>query len=94
MKKPFITVALSIVLLTSAVIAKTIVSGKVSTYGNSLGKMEKETDDLKTQNMVIREELLSLTSLNHVASAAAELGFAESKTQLVFSKSLPLALKR
>ncbi len=94
MKKPFIIITLSVILFVSMVVAKTIVSGKVSTYGTSLGKIEKETEDYKTQNLIIREELLAATSLNHIASAAAELGFMGSKTQLVFSKKVPLAVKR
>lgn len=91
MKKPFLIILLSAFILTGSILVKAVVSGMVSTYGTDLGALEKEAQEYKVQNMTMRQELLTLTSLNNIASAAAELGFAETKSQIVLSKSLPLA---
>lgn len=91
MKRPVLLVALSVLIFLSALAVKIIISGRASTYGDWLGKIEEETEKYKTENMIIKEELLTLTSLEQIASKAAELGFAETKSQIVFSKSLPLA---
>lgn len=81
-------------MLILSITTKTVVSAKISTYGIDLENIEAEKEAYKTENMILKEKLLTLTSLNHVASEAAQLGFVESKSSLVFSKSLPLTAKR
>ena len=94
MKKPIFLVMLAILMVIVLSIAKTVVSGRLSTSGVSLSKIEEEINNYKTQNIILREKLLTVSSLNNIASRASLLGFVEKKSELVLSKPLPLAIKQ
>lgn len=75
-------------------IVKTVLSERLSTSGVSLAKIEEEINNYKMQNTVLKEKLLTVSSLNNIASKALLLGFIEKKSEFVLSKPLPLAVKQ
>ena len=81
---------LAIILLT---LTRVVVTNTISTNGIDLANIQDKTNELKKQNALIREEILESSSLFHIASEAAEVGFVPSKTQMVLSSPAPLALK-
>ncbi|MCL4418624.1 hypothetical protein M1146_00815 [Patescibacteria group bacterium] len=94
MKRPILLIAISIFIILILSIAKTVVSNRFSTTGIALEKTESELNSYKTQNLVLREKLLAMSSLTNIASKAALLGFVENKSQVILTKPLPLAIKQ
>lgn len=94
MKKPIFLIILAIFVIVILSVVKTVVSGKLSTSGVSLSKIEEEISSYKTQNLILREKLLAVASLNSISSKAALLGFVEKKSEFVLTKPLPLAIKQ
>ncbi|MCL5113680.1 MAG: hypothetical protein M1372_00720 [Patescibacteria group bacterium] len=94
MKRPALLITVSIFIILILSIAKTVVSNRLSTTGIVLEKTESELNSYKTQNLVLREKLLAMSSLTNIASKAALLGFVENKSQVILTKPLPLAIKQ
>lgn len=94
MKRPALLITFSILIIFILSIAKTVVSNRLSTTGIALEKTESELNSYKTQNLVLREKLLAMSSLTNIASKAALLGFVENKSQVILTKPLPLAIKQ
>lgn len=66
-------------------------SNRISTAGIELSRLQVSVKDVKRQNALLREKLLTLSSLNRIASKAGELGFVEAKSNLYITSPLPLA---
>lgn len=94
MKKPafFITCLVFVILALS--IIQVIVSNRLSTTGITLSNLEEETMYYDRQNSLLREKLLTVSSLTHIASTAGQLGFIENKSQIILTTSLPLAVRQ
>lgn len=75
-------------------IVKTVLSNMLSTSGVSVSKISREVQAYKTENAQIREKLFLRASLTNIAFKAEGLGFTENKSQLVLTKSLPLAARQ
>lgn len=93
MKKAY---TLGFLILTIVVLfgVRTFVSNSITTSGVELGKAEDAAHSLRTENVIIKEKILELTSLTHIASEAGELGFEESKANFALSKERPIAYKQ
>lgn len=87
---------LGILFLTIGILfgVRAYVSNSITTSGVELGKAEDEAHALKTENVIIKEKILELSSLTHIASEAGELGFEESKTNFALAKERPIAYKQ
>jgi len=94
MKKSMLVVLSIAIVIVMLSIAQAISANMLSTSGPLMSKINKELQDAKTENAGIREKVLLEASLNNIASKASELGFAESKSQFVVEKSLPLAIRQ
>lgn len=94
MKKP--TIVLSSLFFAIIVLlgARTAISNSLSTSGVKLGETEEELSRYKTENIMLKEKIFALSSLSHVSSSAAKMGFVESKSNFALTKALPIALKR
>ena len=93
MKKSGITIVLITSVIILLLIVQTILSNRLSTSGALVSKVDKEIKAYKTENAVIREKLFLQSSLNNIASKAAELGFTGGKF-VALTKSLPLAARQ
>ena len=87
----FFSVILIIIVFLSVV--QVVVSSRIATTGVTLSKLSEELNNYKKQNSILREEILSSTSLMHIASEAARLGFVQSESEFVLTTLPPLALR-
>lgn len=94
MKKPVLLIAILILTIITLFGVRAAVSNKLSTSGVALGKTQDEINKFRTQNLILKEKVYSLSSLSHVSSAAAKLGFVEGKESFALTKAHPIALKQ
>ena len=87
--------AISFLFVTVVVLSsvRTIVANRISTDGVVLDKVSKEIALYKTENLIYKEKVLTLSSLNNISSQASRLGFVDSKTGFVVGKALPIAVR-
>lgn len=86
--KRFFSIILIIIVFLS--IVQVVVSNHIATTGVILSQLTEEIDTYKKQNTILREEILSSSSLLHIASEAAKLGFVQAESEFVLT-SPPLA---
>jgi cell division protein FtsL len=89
MKKTFFILLIGIIICLSCF--HVIVSNMLSTAGVELDDLQKKVTLYRKQNLLLREDMLENSSLYHVASAAASMGFVSEKSHVYFSAPLPLA---
>ena len=75
-------------------VVQIIISNQLSTTGISLGKTDDTIDAYAEENELLREKLLIATSFTQIASSASLLGFTDSRSQVVLTGSLRLAIKQ
>lgn len=93
MKKYKILLGLLIFLVISLTFVRSVVSNRISTDGLVLGRMEEETAYYKTENLIYKEKIFTLSSLNTISQKADKLGFVNSKISFAVGSSLPIALR-
>lgn len=81
---PFVVV---IIILT---LSHVMVANMLSTTGVELDKLQTDLTKYKKENIFLHEKFLADTSLNHIASAAAEMGFVDALTNVYLPAELPL----
>ena len=94
MKKPTFLIIIIMFLIIALSLTRAIVSNNLSTVGITLSKLEKELNSYKIENTMLKEKLLSFTSLTNISSEASQLGFVENKTRFTLTRPLPLAIKQ
>lgn len=93
MKKEFVIGIATMLILLSVTILQIIISNSLSTKGIALSGIEAEIDSYKKENMQLNEKILFSSSLTHVASAAAAMGFSPEKDVVDISGVVPIAIK-
>ncbi len=91
-KSRVIFVSLLAVIVTLTII-HVMVSNMLSTTGIELENLQTDLTKYKKENVILEEQVLEASSLDHIASAAASLGFVSVKTPVVIEAPLPLAKK-
>lgn len=91
MKKSYSFIAVLVGIILMLTITQVVVSNRLSTTGLVLGKLQDEIALFKTENTILSEKLLVASSFTSIASAAAQLGFSETKTAIVLTAPLPIA---
>lgn len=94
MRTPKIYIGLTLVAIVVLSILRVTVTNTISTNGVDLGKIQEEVKEYKKQNAILHQKVLEVSSLQYIASKAGELGYVDSKKQIVLSSPLPIALKR
>jgi len=94
MKKPFIILVFIIITVVILAGTRSLVANEISTSGIALGETQSEIGKLKTENALLKKEILEYSSLSRIASSAAEQGFSESKNNFALKKAIPLALRQ
>lgn len=94
MKKPILALSIIILTIIALSVTRVVFSNGLSTSGVALDQIQTEISLYKTQNTILKEKLLSMTSLDYIASKASGLGFVESKANISLNKSIPLAIKQ
>lgn len=72
-------------------IVRVAISNKISTGGVALGTIEDEISYYKTQNLIYKEKIYTLSSLGNINSEATKIGFIPSKSGLALGSSQALA---
>lgn len=81
---------LPICLIAILLITQIVVSNMLSTTGVELDKLQFDIIKYQKENTLLREKVLADTSFRNVASAAAEMGFVDVKTNVYISNQLPI----
>lgn len=81
MKKPILFIILIITIIISLSVVQVTVSNNLSTTGVELAKIEEKIIAYKKKNALLRQKLLAASSLDTIASKAAEMGFVEEKAR-------------
>lgn len=91
MKKSLYLFFLLIMVIISLTITHVVVSNMLSTTGVELDTLQVNVIKYKKENTLLHEQVLEQSSLFHIASAAAEMGFVPAKSTVYLSAPLPLA---
>ncbi|MFH1833057.1 MAG: hypothetical protein ABH816_02710 [Candidatus Levyibacteriota bacterium] len=91
MKKPVFFLTFLILIAVSLTIVQIFVSNRISTTGLVLSNFEEEANNYERENSLLKEKLLTISSLNYIASQAGQLGFVEDKSKIFLVEPLPLA---
>lgn len=94
MKKPIFVLAILVLIIVGLFITRTAISNRISTKGVALGKTQDDLIRYKTENVILKEKIYSLSSLTHVASEAARIGFVDGKSNFALTKAKPIASLR
>lgn len=93
MKKSYLIIIFLLGLVVTFSVAKAILENTLSTSGIFVGKAEQEINYYKTQNAILSEKLLSLSSLASLSEKALGSGFTNDNTLMVIKTSRPLAVR-
>ncbi len=91
MKKKIASMFVLVSLILS--ISQIVVSTMFSTGGIDLSQMLTQADTLDKENMILQEQLYSVTAYTTVAQKAETLGFVPDKTRIDLSANPAIALK-
>ena len=94
MKKPILIVSILAIVIITLFGIRSVVANELSTSGVALGEIQDEIIHYQTENIMIREEINNLSSLANISSAAAKLGFSQSKSNFALKKTQPIALSQ
>lgn len=75
-------------------LVRAVISNTISTSGIALGKTQDELMAYKRENIILREKILTLSSLSNISSKAGQIGFIGSKSSFALSKTHPIAAAR
>lgn len=91
MKKTYSIFLLPLIIIIVLTITHVVVANRLSTAGVELDNIQNKLTEYKKENILLKEKVLEQSSLDHIASAAADLGFVNSKSGVYFFDQLPLA---
>ena len=93
MKRPTYIIIFIALIIVGLSLAQIGVANKISTTGSELALLQNKVADLKRENAVLQEEILTAASLTNISNEADKLGFAVSKSEVYLSTSVPLAMR-
>lgn len=91
MKRSTLTILFLFLATIGFSVLKSAVSNGYSTSGPMLAKVNAQMKEYKTENILLKEKLLKLSSLNRISSEAGKIGFVERKSYFSVSSPIPLA---
>lgn len=91
MRKPKIILLINFSIIIFLILIQVVVSNSLSTTGLNLSSIDKGIEAYKKENILLKEKLLSLSSLTNIASEAARIGFVDDKSSIFVSSVVPIA---
>jgi uncharacterized glyoxalase superfamily metalloenzyme YdcJ len=91
MKKPVFILLILFLSIGSLTVVRSMVSARITTSGLELSQIREETQDLRTENAIIREQIFSLSALTHLSQRAEKVGFVQSNSVYAVSGAQPIA---
>ena len=94
MKKPALIIIFLMGLIIALSIVKAALYNRLSTSGVFVSRVEEEINSYKTQNAILSEKLLILSSLTNISEKAVKLGFVRDNSLMVLKTSRSLAVRK
>ncbi len=94
MKRSILFIGFVTLIIVSLSVVQISLSNNLSTKGIVLGQLEEQIKYYKHENSILEEQMLTLTSYSHIASAAAELGFIHEKKITYLNNTMPVAFEQ
>lgn len=91
MKKQKIVICGLTLIIFLLTVVRVVVANGISTNGVVLADISTKNEAVSKENMMLKEKLYKLSSLNHIASEAARLGFVAKANYISLDSPLPLA---
>jgi hypothetical protein len=89
-KQRIVILGLTLVIFVLTV-ARVVVANGISTNGVVLADISEKNEKVSRENMLLKERLYKLSSLTHISSEAARLGFVTKTEYISLNSPLPLA---
>jgi len=89
-REKVVILSLTLIIFTLTIV-RVVVANNISTNGLVLGDITAKNQIVARENMLIKEKVEELSSLNHIASVAAKLGFVGDTNVISLNSPLPLA---
>jgi hypothetical protein len=94
MKKQVLLPGILILIVFGLSLVRIYISNQVATSGVVLGQIQQQVDAYKIQNMLLAENLYTMSSLTNIAQEASSEGYVEQKTDFVLNGQAPVAYKQ
>lgn len=94
MKKHKIILYILFLIVFSLGMTRLIISNSISTSGTVLGRINEDIKRYETENVVLFEKVLDLSSFSNIYKKADQLGFQSKKTAFSITSVLPIAIKQ
>ena len=94
MKKHKIILVVLFLTVFSLGLTRLVISNSMSTSGTILAKIDDDTTSYETENVVLAEKVLTLSSFSNISERADQLGFQPKETVFSITGVLPIAIKQ
>jgi len=94
MKKHKIILTVLLLTVFSLGVTRLVICNSMAISGTLLGKINDEIKNYETQNFLLSEKVLDLSSFINISKKADKLGFQPKKTAYSITDTLPIALKQ
>lgn len=94
MRRPTLFIIFILTIIIGLSLAQIGVANKVATTGSQLAILQNKVADLKRENSILQEQILSIASLTNISEKAHTLGFVTTKSEVYLNTALPLAMKQ
>lgn len=93
MRKCYIIIIFLLGMVVTLSMVRAVLHNTLSTSGILVNNAEKEINFYKTQNAILSEKLLTVSSLTNIAKKAEISGFTSENTLMILKASRPLAAR-
>lgn len=87
------TVFLIVGLVLVLAVMKIFLTATLATTGVDLDQMRKEAKGMEEQNLLLKEEIVSLSALSRISQEATKLGLRKSGNIVSLTLEVPLAMR-
>jgi cell division protein FtsL len=94
MKRPALFIIFILTIIIGLSIAQIGIANQVSTAGSELASLQNNVSDLKRENAVLQEQILTTASLTNISEKAARMGFVLKKAEVYLNTSTSLAMRQ
>jgi len=94
MKKHKIILGTLFLTVLSLGLTRLIISNSISTSGTVLAKINDDISNYETENAVLAERVLNLSSFSNISEKADKLGFQPKEAVFSITNILPIAIKQ
>lgn len=93
MKKAYLLITFLLGVTIALAMGKAVLQNTLSTSGVVVDKIDQEISYYKTQNAILSEQLLTISSLTNIEEKAKQAGFVKENSSMVIKTSSSLAVR-